>query len=151
MSPLFWKNKSQRDEIEYNQDISSEISISSTQNSERDESEIWQLSLDVLENKESLYILAPLAGIKLEDIDISIHDTTLMISWTRNKPKEFFDYGIEVKNEECFWWRFSRKILLPENIDFSQIKAIMEQNLLVISLPKIRFSWQNIRIETHNT
>ncbi len=148
MTPLFWKNTKQWDLLPYIPHAWDDWDTLHTQDSYLQEDEVWQLSLDVLENKESLYILAPLAWIKLEDIDISIQETTLIISWIRNKPKEFFDYGIEVRNEECFWGRFSRKIILPENIDFSSVKAIMEQNLLVISLPKIRFSWQQIRIET---
>lgn len=148
MSPLFWKSRSDESSKETSQEYS-EITISQWNTEGINREEIWQLSLDVLENKESLYILAPLAGIRLEDIDIAIEENTLIIKGERNKPKEFFDYGIEVKNEECFWGKFQRKILLPDNIDFSWIKAIMEYNLLVISLPKIRFSWKNIRIETN--
>lgn len=148
MSPLFWNKAHTWDNSQENDQWHHEVVIS--QSLSRDDEEIGQLSLDVLESKESLYILAPLAGIKLEDIDISIHENTLIISWSRNKPKEFFDYGIEIKNEECFWGKFSRKILLPENIDFSHVKAVMELGLLVISLPKIRFSWRHIQIETPN-
>ncbi|MCH8519092.1 Hsp20/alpha crystallin family protein [Candidatus Gracilibacteria bacterium] len=148
MSPLFGKSRSDESSKETSQEYS-EITISQGNTEGINREEIGQLSLDVLENKESLYILAPLAGIRLEDIDIAIEENTLIIKGERNKPKEFFDYGIEVKNEECFWGKFQRKILLPDNIDFSGIKAIMEYNLLVISLPKIRFSGKNIRIETN--
>lgn len=111
------------------------------------EENIAQIALDVLENNEGIYILAPVAGIKLHDIDISVHDTTLVISGIRQKPKEFYTPGMQVKNSECFWGKFMRKIVLPESMDFSQIKAVMEQNLLVVYIPKIRFSSQNIRIE----
>jgi hypothetical protein len=31
-------------------------------------------------------------------------------------------------------------------MDFSQVKAVMENNLLVIHIPKIRFDSQNIKI-----
>ena len=150
MSPLFWKKQDLH--TEDSKDIDSwayDISISYA-----DWNDIWeevgQLSLDILENREWFFILAPLAGIRLEDIDISVHDDTLVLSWVRNKPKEFFDYGIEVKNEECFWGKFQRKVIFPDNVDFSSVKAVMENNLLVISLPKIRFSGKHIRIEHNN-
>lgn len=104
--------------------------------------------MDVLENHESIYILAPIAGIQLADIDISVHETTLTLSGIRNKPKEFYEHAMEVKNAECFWGRFTRKIILPENMDFSAIKAVMENSLLVIHIPKIRFESQHITINT---
>jgi HSP20 family molecular chaperone IbpA len=100
----------------------------------------------VLENHESVYILAPVAGIELHDIDIAVHETTLTISGVRNKPKEFYEHKMQVKNEECFWGKFLRNVILGENMDFSAVKAVMENNLLVIHIPKIRFDSQNIKI-----
>jgi len=108
--------------------------------------ELWQIALDVLENHESVYILAPVAWIELGDIDISVHETTLTISWTRNRPKEFHDSSIKIKNSECFWGRFLRNIILADNMDFSWVKAVMENNLLVIHVPKLRFDSQSIKI-----
>lgn len=107
---------------------------------------VWQIALDILENHDSVYILAPVAGIELWDIDISVHDTTLTISWVRNKPKEFFADEMQIKNQECFWGKFLRNVILGENMDFSQVKAVMENNLLVVHIPKIRFDSQNIKI-----
>ena len=65
----------------------------------------------------------------------------------RNKPKEFYEHAMEVRNQECFWGRFLRNIILSENMDFSQVKAVMENNLLVVHIPKIRFDSQNIKID----
>ena len=113
---------------------------------EKKQEEIGQLALDVLENHQSIYILAPIAGVELGDIDITVHDTTLTLAGTRNKPKEFYEHAMQVKNEECYWWRFLRNVILPENMDFSQVRAVMEHNLLVIHIPKIRFDSQNIKI-----
>lgn len=122
------------------------IDSSSDHVEEIQQQEVGQIALDVLENHESVYILAPVAGVELRDIDISVHETTLSISWIRNKPKEFYEHAMEVKNEECFWGKFLRNVILSENMDFSQVKAVMENNLLVIHIPKIRFDSQNIKI-----
>lgn len=108
--------------------------------------EVGQIALDVLESHESVYILAPVAWIELGDIDISVHETTLTISGVRNKPEEFYKHEMQVKNSECFWGRFLRNVILWENMDFSSVKAVMENNLLVIHIPKIRFDSQNIKI-----
>lgn len=132
------------DETQENASI--EVSIQ-TEEKNNNEGEVWQIALDVLENHESVYILAPVAGIELKDIDISVHDTTLTISGVRNKPKEFYEHAMEVRNAECFWGKFLRNIILSENMDFSAVKAVMENNLLVIHIPKIRFDSHNIKID----
>ncbi|MDA9129346.1 Hsp20/alpha crystallin family protein [Candidatus Gracilibacteria bacterium] len=107
---------------------------------------VGQIALDVLENRQSIYILVPVAGVELKDIDITVHETTLTISGVRNKPREFYENEMQIKNQECFWGRFLRNVILPENMDFSQVRAVMEHNLLVIHIPKIRFDSQNIKI-----
>ncbi|MDR0772396.1 MAG: Hsp20 family protein [Candidatus Peribacteria bacterium] len=38
--------------------------------------------------------------------------------------------------------------MLPENLDFESIKANLENNLLMITIPKLKFSSQSIKIET---
>ncbi len=111
-----------------------------------EDDDVGQIALDVLENHESVYILAPVAGVELKDIDISVFDSTLTISGVRNKPKEFYEHDMEVKNQECFWGKFLRNVILPENLDFGDVRAVMENNLLVIHIPKIRFDSKNIKI-----
>lgn len=145
MVKLFWLGDDDRKDE--SGDISP-VSIQIQDNTEDfvEELPVWQIALDVLENHESVYILAPVAGVELSDIDISVHETTLTISGVRNKPAEFYEHEMQVKNEECFWGKFLRNVILWENMDFSAVKAVMENNLLVIHIPKIRFDNQNIKI-----
>ncbi len=108
--------------------------------------EIWQIAVDIIETKYEIILLAPVAWISLDDIDISYHNNILTISWERSRP-EIFSKDITVRNTECFWGEFSRNIILPENLDFDSIKATMDNNLLIITLPKLKFSNHSIRIE----
>lgn len=135
------------DEKESEDEATKEVTVVREDSREEEaEQEVGQIALDILENHESIYILAPVAWIELSDIDISVHNTTLTISWIRNKPKEFYEHSMQIKNAECFWWKFLRNVILPENMDFSSVKAVMENNLLVISIPKLRFDSKNIKI-----
>lgn len=109
------------------------------------EDEIWQLALDVLENEDEVVLLAPIAGIDLDNIDIAFSQGILTIKWNRQAP-EFYLGGFDIKNSECFWWEFVRNIILPENLDFDSIKATMENNLLTIRIKKLQFAAQNIKI-----
>ncbi len=111
-----------------------------------DKPDIGQVALDVLDGEDYIYVIAPIAWVLYEDIDLSINKTILTIKWTRQKPEEYFLEWVKIKNEECFWWKFSRNIILPENLDFDRIRAYMQNNLLVVSLPKLKYDVKSVRI-----
>ena len=113
---------------------------------EEDSEEIGQIALDILDVGENIFIIAPIAGIELDDIDVYLNKTTLTLRGNRKKPEELYTEYAKIKNSECFWGTFVRNVILPENLDFSQIKAVMENNLLIVSIPKLRFDSQNIKI-----
>ena len=76
--------------------------------------EVWQIAVDILETKFEIIILAPVAWIDLDDIDISYHNNILTIKWDRERP-EIYNKDLIVRNSECFWGEFRRNIILPEN------------------------------------
>jgi HSP20 family molecular chaperone IbpA len=131
MFKIFWVSKEEEDNTseEFDLDV-----INS--NEETNEENVWQVALDILESEDYVYIIAPIAWVIYEDIDLSINKTVLTIKWTREKPEEYNIEWIKIKNEECFWWKFIRNIILPENLDFDNIKATMENNLLIIHIKK---------------
>jgi len=110
------------------------------------EEEVWQIAVDIVEDYDMMYIIAPIAGIELHDMDVFVNNNTLTIRGTRKKPEGIFTDNATVRNTECFWGRFVRNVILPENLDFAKVKAIMENNLLVVSLPKLRFDSQSVKI-----
>lgn len=112
--------------------------------------DVWQIAVDILENSFEIIILAPIAWVSLEDIDLSFKDSVLTISWNREKP-DIFEQWVEIKNSECFWWKFMRNIILPENLDFDNIRATMENNLLVVNIKKLYFDSKEIKIDRLDT
>lgn len=109
------------------------------------EDDVWQISLDIIEKKDSIIIIAPIAWVKLQNIDLSVNKNVLVISWNREKPINYYEWNI-IRNSECFWWDFNRNIILPENMDFDNIKAVMEDSLLVVNIPKINLDSKTIKI-----
>lgn len=98
------------------------------------EKEYGQLSLDIFHLEKELVILAPIAGVKEEDITISITDDVLVIKGARQNK-----YDISEENyyaRECFWGNFSRSIVLPQEADTKNISAKFEHNVLEIHIPK---------------
>lgn len=108
--------------------------------------EIGQVALDILDSNSNIYIIVPIAWVQQDDIDISLNKNVLTISWNRQKPEEYFLDWIQIKNSECFFWKFLRNIILPENLDFDNIDAKMQNNLLIITIPKLIFDVKNIKI-----
>lgn len=111
------------------------------------EKEYGQLSLDIFHLEKEIVILAPIAGVKEEDLTISITDDVLVIKGIRqNKydvPEE--DYY----TRECFWGNFSRSIVLPLEADTKNISAKFEHNVLEIHIPKTEIeSTKVIRINS---
>ena len=108
--------------------------------------EVWQVALDVLETSDNVFIVAPIAGVIYEEIDLSIHKTILTIKGKREKTPEYSIEGVMVRNSECFWGKFVRNVILPENLSLNKIKAYMQDNLLVITIPKLKFDTKSIKI-----
>jgi HSP20 family protein len=111
------------------------------------EEEYWQIAVDIIENPNELIIVSPIAWVDLEDIDVSIKDWVLILSWERKKPIELYLHWSLLRINEVFWGNFKRTIILPENLDLDNIKAILEKNILIIKIPKIKFNTNSIKIE----
>ncbi|MFH1838256.1 MAG: Hsp20/alpha crystallin family protein [Candidatus Kuenenbacteria bacterium] len=93
-----------------------------------------QLSVDVYQTKDNIVIKSTIAGVKPEDIDISINNDMITIRGTRHQEieidKDDFFY------QECYWGNFSRSIILPVEVKTEEISAELENGVLVITLPK---------------
>jgi HSP20 family molecular chaperone IbpA len=111
-----------------------------------EEENIWQVAVDIIETDEILSIIAPIAWVDFADIDISLNKNILTIRGKRSIPEIYHEERVIVRNKECFWWEFVRNIILPENLDFDSIEAQMHNNLLMVSIEKLRFNTQNIKI-----
>ncbi|MFH1284565.1 MAG: Hsp20/alpha crystallin family protein [Candidatus Peregrinibacteria bacterium] len=96
--------------------------------------EVGQLSLDIYRTDKEIVILAPIAGVKKEDISISITDDTLVIKGEREPKEEVPEENYYTK--ECFWGNFSRAIVLPMEAETKKISAKFEENVLEIRIPK---------------
>ncbi len=142
MFKLFWV---WQDDSDKELDDSMELDISESQE-EFLEDEIGQIALDVLEWPNEVYIVAPIAWVEYEDLDLTINKTVLTIKWTREKIQEYYIDDVIIRNSECFWWKFSRNIILPENLALNKIKAYMQNNLLVIWIPKLKYDSKSIKI-----
>lgn len=100
-----------------------------------EESDEGQLTVDVYQNPDEIIIKAMVAGVKPEDLDISINRDMVSIKGTREESREISSDDYFTK--ELYWGSFSRTILLPQEIDVENSEASEKHGLLFIRLPKI--------------
>ncbi len=93
-----------------------------------------QLALDVYQTPNEIIVLAPIAGVKLEDINVSMTEDVLTI-----KGRRYLEFDIpdqDYLTQECFWGDFSRSIVLPASVDSTKINATFKDAILKITIPR---------------
>ncbi len=99
-----------------------------------DDKEEGQLTVDVYQTDTEIVIKSTIAGIKPEELDINITSDMVTIRGTREHEekvsKDNYFY------QECYWGRFSRSIILPQDIVAEKSEAAMKNGVLTIRLPK---------------
>lgn len=93
-----------------------------------------QLAIDVYQDDHSIYLVAPIAGVKASDISISFTDEIITIRGERKSGHDAPDEKHFIK--ECYWGPFSRSYVVPIAVNADEAKAVLEDGLLKIIIPK---------------
>ena len=111
-------------------------SIGETFANEIEESnEEGQLTVDAYETPSEIIIQSIVAGIRLEDLDVSITQDMVTIRGKRLDTRRAEDHDFFYK--ELYWGNFGRTILLPQEIDPDEAEATLKNGLLTIRLEKL--------------
>ena len=94
----------------------------------------WAPAVDLYEDKDYLIVKAELPGMKKDDIDISLHQGSLIISGERKE--ESHDGDGETSRSERFFGRFQRSLELPKPVDPNKVAASYKDGILTVKLPK---------------
>lgn len=94
-----------------------------------------QLTVDVYQTEETIVIKTLVAGVKPDDLDVSITRDMVTIRGKRDEEEVVTDENYFYR--ELYWGAFSRTILLPQEIEVEDAEAVEKQGLLIITLPKI--------------
>lgn len=100
-----------------------------------EEDEAGELAVDVYQTPTHIIIKAMIAGVRPEDLDVSITRDMVTIRGKRERHTEgnagdfFF--------QELYWGSFTRTIVLPQEVEIEEAEATEKHGLLVIKLPKL--------------
>ena len=107
-----------------------------------------QLTVDVFQTKDEIIIQSTIAGVKEDDLEIDITGESVSIRGKRERSDEIKDEDFFY--QECYWGRFSRSIILPQEINPDKAKASLESGVLTLRLPKLeREKSKKLRIKVN--
>ncbi|MBU6388975.1 Hsp20/alpha crystallin family protein [Patescibacteria group bacterium] len=93
-----------------------------------------QLAVDVYQTPGEIIIKAPIAGVRQEDLDVTITDEQVAIRGERHdqQTENIESYLVQ----ECYWGSFSRVYSLPLAVDSDKATARLLNGILTITIPK---------------
>lgn len=118
------------------------LDVETTDNKQPSENTSWEedekdgeLPVDVYDDKDEIIVKTMVAGVRPEDLDISITRDMVTIKGSRQEEKEIIKNNYHY--QELYWGSFSRTIMLPAEIDIEESEATEKHGLLILTLPKI--------------
>ena len=95
---------------------------------------VWNPSVDVTEDKDSVVVKAEMPGLNKDDIKISVQDSILTLKGEKKQEKE--EKEIDYHRIERSYGSFCRSFQLPTTVRADKIKANYKDGVLSIILPK---------------
>jgi len=102
---------------------------------ETDEEIEGQLAIDMYQTPAEIVIKTMVAGVKQEDLDISITRDMVIVKGKREESND--TAGNDYFHKELYWGSFSRTIILPQEINVDESEAINKNGLLIIKMSKV--------------
>lgn len=106
-----------------------------------------ELAVDVYQDGDNVVVRSTIAGVKPEDLDISVSQNEVSISGERKSEQEVSedDYFFQ----ECYWGSFSRTFSLPVEVDADRAVADIKDGILTLTLPKLsRSRAKKVRVKS---
>ena len=94
-----------------------------------------KLTIDVYQTPSEIVVESAIAGIKPEDLDINVSSDSITIKGERRHEEEVKEE--DYFYQECYWGRFSRSVILPEEVDPDSATVNFKNGVLTVRLPKV--------------
>ena len=89
--------------------------------------------VNVLTGPEEIVVQCELAGVRREDLDLSITGETLVVEGVKRPPE---NEKARYHRRERGFGEFNRTIVLPDRIDADAVEAELKAGILTVRLPK---------------
>ncbi len=112
-----------------------------------EENEEAELTIDVYQTPTDIIVQTMVAGVKPEDLEITITRDMVTIRGKREESRTINEENYFAK--ELYWGSFSRTISLPAEVEPEDAEATEKHGLLTLKLPKIdKNKKRNVRVKS---
>lgn len=94
-----------------------------------------QLTIDVYQTAGDIVVESAIAGVRPDDIDINVTNDSITIRGERKREHTIKDE--DYFYQECYWGRFSRSVILPQEVDPDSASVSFKNGVLTVKLPKV--------------
>ena len=106
----------------------------------------WQPDVDVFETETEVVVLAEIAGIRSEDLRVTVDGEELRISGVRRVPERPGEKRL--LQMEITAGPFERRLRIPIAFDRERVTAHLADGFLTVSLPRRRAERRQVKLET---
>ena len=99
---------------------------------------LWTPNTDVFETEDRLVVKMELAGIRKDDIEITLDGRVLIVRGLRPDPCRH--HRCTFRQMEIDYGSFERRLVIPKTIDGARVRAQYHNGFLHIDLPKAQKS-----------
>ena len=93
-----------------------------------------QLTVDVYQTPNDIVVESAIAGVAPDDIDVNVTTDSIAIRGARKREKTVRDE--DYLYQECYWGKFGRSIILPQEVDPEGAVVRFKNGILTVTLPK---------------
>lgn len=93
-----------------------------------------QLTVDVYQTPNDIVVESAIAGVAPDDIDVNVTADSIAIRGSRKREKTVRDE--DYLYQECYWGKFGRSIILPQEVDPEGAVVKFKNGILTVTLPK---------------
>ena len=100
-----------------------------------EENEEAELAVDVYQTPTEIIVQTMVAGVRPEDLELSVARDILTISGKREESRIIDEDNYFAK--ELYWGKFTRTISLPQEVEPEEVEATEKHGLLTIKIKKV--------------
>ena len=113
-----------------------------------EENEEAELSIDVYQTPTDIIVQTMVAGVKPEDLELSISRDMITISGKREESRIVDENNYFAK--ELYWGKFSRTFSLPAEVEPEEVEATERHGLVTIKIKKVDKEKKNSTIRVRS-
>lgn len=112
-----------------------------------EENEEMELAVDVYETSSDIILQTMVAGVRPEDLEVTISRDMITIKGKREESRNVNEENYFTK--ELYWGKFSRTVLLPQEVEPEEVEATEKHGLLTVKIQKVdKEKKNNIRVKS---